>query len=246
MSLYWSALVVGFLGSFHCIGMCGPIVLAVPAQSFFSKLLYNLGRTITYASMGALLGFVGAGFSFVGWQQNLSILVGVLMLIIILFTKYKHFDLPMNGVFEKLWIYSKRLLTPLFKSKSMFSPLFIGLINGLLPCGLVYAALLAALAMGGVWESALYMALFGLGTAPLLIGVAVFGNWLTPKWRTRFNRTVPYFVGVLAILLILRGLNLGIPMISPKTDDDGKMQHDHKMSMSLDSPAISFLVPENP
>ena len=242
MSLYWSAVVVGFLGSFHCIGMCGPIVLAVPAHSLFAKLLYNLGRIITYATMGALLGFVGAGFSFIGWQQNLSIAVGVVMLIIVLFTKYKHFDLPMNGAFEKLWIYSKRQLSPLFKSKSVFAPLFIGLINGLLPCGLVYAALLAAVAMGGVWESALYMALFGLGTVPLLIGVAVFGNWLTPKWRTRFNRSVPYFVGVLAILLILRGLNLGIPMISPKTDDSGGMKHDHKMSMTIASFKLNQVV----
>lgn len=233
MNLYWSALVVGFLGSFHCIGMCGPIVLAVPAKSMLSKILYNLGRTITYAIMGAIIGFIGEGFSFIGWQQNLSIGVGVAMLIIVLFTKYKHFDLPMNGALEKLWIYSKSKFTPLFKSKSVFAPLFIGLINGLLPCGLVYAALFAAVSMGGIWESALYMALFGIGTAPMLVGVAVFGNLLAPRWRTRFNRSVPYFLGVIAVLLILRGLNLGIPMISPKTDDSGKMMHKHEMSIIL-------------
>jgi sulfite exporter TauE/SafE len=239
MSLYWSAIVVGFLGSFHCIGMCGPIVLAVPAQSFLSKIFYNLGRTLTYAIMGAVIGFIGEGFTFVGWQQNLSVGVGAAMLIIVLFTKYKHFDLPMSGALEKLWIYSKSRLTPLFKSKSLFAPLFIGLINGLLPCGLVYAALFAAVSMGGIWEGALYMALFGLGTAPMLIGVAVFGNLVTPQWRTRFNKSVPYFIGVIAILLILRGLNLGIPMVSPKTDDDGKMMHKHEMSVDYpEAPAL--------
>ena len=209
------------------MGMCGPIVLAVPGKSLLSKLSYNIGRAITYTLMGAIIGFVGEGFSMIGWQQVLSIAVGVAMLLIVLFTKYKHFDLPMNGVFEKLWIASKNKLAPLFKSKSVLAPFFIGLINGLLPCGLVYAALFAAVSMGGVIESALYMALFGLGTAPLLIVVSVFGNVLSPALRARFNKTVPYFLGLVAILLILRGLNLGIPLISPKMDSSGKMLHMH-------------------
>ena len=225
--MFWSAFVFGFLGSFHCVGMCGPIVLAVPAKSWYAKILYNLGRTITYALMGILVGLVGEGFYLVGWQQLLSVAVGAAMLLIVLFTKYKHFDLPMHGLFNKLFLYSKGKLAPLFKSKSAVAPFFIGLINGLLPCGLVYAALFAAMSMGGVIESASYMALFGLGTAPLLISVAVFGNILSPALRTRFNKSVPYFLGLVAILLILRGLNLGIPLISPKMDNPAKMKHMH-------------------
>jgi sulfite exporter TauE/SafE len=225
--MYWSAFVFGLIGSFHCVGMCGPIVLAVPGKSLLSKLSYNIGRAITYTIMGAIIGFVGEGFSLVGWQQVLSIAVGIAMLLIVVFTKYKHFDLPMNGVIEKMWIYSKSKLTPLFRSKSPLAPFFIGLINGLLPCGLVYAALFAAVSMGGIIESALYMALFGLGTAPLLIAVAVFGDLLSPALRIKFNKAVPYFLGVVAVLLILRGLNLGIPVISPNMDNSGKMQHMH-------------------
>ena len=225
--MYWSALVFGLLGSFHCVGMCGPIVLAVPGKSLLSKLSYNIGRAITYTIMGAIIGFVGEGFSLVGWQQTLSVGVGVAMLLIVIFTKYKHFDLPMNGVLEKMWIYSKSRLTPLFKSQSPTAPFFIGLINGLLPCGLVYAALFAAVSMGGIMESALYMALFGLGTAPLLIVISVFGNLISPAVRIKLNKSVPYFLGLVAILLILRGLNLGIPMISPKMDEKGKMNHMH-------------------
>lgn len=225
--MYWSAFLFGFLGSFHCVGMCGPIVLAVPGKSLLSKLSYNLGRAITYTMMGAVIGFIGEGFSLIGWQQFLSVAVGVAMLLIVLFTKYKHFDLPVSGTFEKLWILSKTKLAPLFKSQSPTAPFLIGLINGLLPCGLVYAALFAAVSMGGVPESALYMALFGFGTAPMLIVVAVFGNILSPTIRARFNKTVPYFLGLVAMLLILRGLNLGIPMISPKMDNSGKMNHMH-------------------
>lgn len=240
--MFWSAFVFGLLGSFHCVGMCGPIVLAVPGKSLLSKLSYNLGRVITYAIMGAIIGFVGEGFSLAGWQQGLSVAVGVAMLLIVIFTKYKHFDLPMRGVFEKLWILSKNKLAPLFKSQSPTAPFFIGLINGLLPCGLVYAALFAAVSMGGISESALYMTLFGLGTAPLLIVVSVFGNVLSPAIRTRFNKTVPYFLGVVAILLILRGLNLGIPLISPKMDKPGKMQHMHSLLLDISHKPVDDFV----
>lgn len=240
--MYWSAFVFGLLGSFHCAGMCGPIVLAVPGKSLLSKVSYNLGRAVTYSLMGAIIGFVGEGFSLIGWQQALSVAVGVAMLLIVLFTKYKHFDLPMSGVFEKLWILSKSKLAPLFKSKSAAAPFFIGLINGLLPCGLVYAALFAAVSMGGVSESAAYMALFGLGTAPLLILVSVFGNILSPVLRARFNKTVPYFLALVAILLILRGLNLGIPLISPKMDDSGKMQHMHSQMLDFSNKSLAITV----
>jgi uncharacterized protein len=229
--MYWSAFFFGLLGSFHCVGMCGPIALAVPGRTFAAKLIYNLGRTITYIIIGGIVGFVGEGFAFFGWQQMLSIGAGVAMLAIIIFTKYKHFDLPTSGVFDKLWVFLKQKLAPLFTSKSSWAPFFVGLVNGLLPCGLVYAALFTAISMGGVVESALYMALFGLGTMPLLLGVSVFGNLLSPVLRSNFNRAIPYFLGVVAILLILRGLNLGIPYVSPKMENSGKMKHLHSMNL---------------
>jgi sulfite exporter TauE/SafE len=223
--MYWSAFVFGLVGSFHCVGMCGPIVLAVPGKSIFSKLLYNLGRTVTYAIMGLIIGVIGEGFSLAGYQQTLSVIVGAAMLLIVIFTKYKHFDLPLSGAISKLWIFSKNRLTPLFKSESALAPFLIGLINGLLPCGLVYAAIFAAVAMGGMLESSLYMILFGLGTAPLLIALSVFGNFLTPAVRNKFNKAVPYMLAVVAVLIILRGLNLGIPYISPKMDGAGHGKH---------------------
>jgi sulfite exporter TauE/SafE len=234
--MLWSAFVFGFLGSFHCVGMCGPIVLAVPGQSLIAKVLYNIGRAITYAVMGLLIGIIGQGFSLAGYQQTLSIIVGAAMLLIVVFTKYKHFDLPLSGAISKLWIFSKNKLTPLFKSESLGAPFLIGLINGLLPCGLVYAALFAAVAMGGMLESSLYMFVFGLGTTPLLIALAVFGNFLSPAIRARFNKVVPYFLALVAVLIILRGLNLGIPYVSPKMDGDKNMHH--KMHSSLADPTI--------
>ncbi|MCB0496618.1 MAG: sulfite exporter TauE/SafE family protein [Cyclobacteriaceae bacterium] len=227
--MLWSAFLMGFLGSFHCIGMCGPIVLALPGKSVAYKVLYNLGRTITYTLMGIVVGMVGQGFSMVGWQQWLSIGVGALMLIIILFTKYKHFDLPMSGAINALYQKVKSALGPLLRSESSLAPLLIGILNGLLPCGLVYAALFAALSMGGVSASAYYMALFGLGTIPIMLGLGLFSTIITPAVRTKLNRAVPYFLAVVAILLILRGMNLGIPLVSPKMDGSGHMHMNHKM-----------------
>ena len=226
-----SAFLMGFLGSFHCIGMCGPIVLALPGQGMLYKVTYNVGRTITYTLLGGLIGLVGEGFAVVGMQQSLSIGVGVFMLVIIVFTKYKHFDLPTRGFINKLYLSVKRGLGPLLKSKSIFSPVLIGVLNGLLPCGLVYAAMFAALSMGSVVNSASYMLFFGLGTIPIMLGLGIFSGFITPVLRTKLNKVVPYFLALVAIILILRGMNLGIPYISPKLDSTGhmEMKHDHPM-----------------
>ena len=145
----------------------------------------------------------------------------------------------MSGFMGKIWSFSKRKLASLFKSKSITTPFFIGLLNGLLPCGLVYAALFAAVSMGGSIESAIYMGFFGIGTAPLLIVLAVFGNIVSPAIRNKFNKVVPYFLVIVAVLIILRGLNLGIPFISPKMEDSGKMQHLHS---KFESPYLENLL----
>ncbi len=227
--MLWSAFLMGFLGSFHCIGMCGPIVLALPGKGFQYKLLYNIGRTITYILLGIAVGLIGQGAAFAGLQQSLSVAVGVVMLIIVLFTKYKHFDLPINGVLSKMYAGVKSKLSPLFKNKSFFAPLFIGTLNGILPCGLVYAALFTALSMGSLVGGANYMLFFGLGTIPMMLGLGVFSGFITPSLRTNLNKMVPYFLALVAILLILRGLNLGIPYISPKIDGSGEMHMHHTM-----------------
>ncbi len=225
--MYWSAFLFGFLGSFHCVGMCGPIVLSVPGRAWWQRLLYNLGRTVTYAALGAAVGVVGQGFSLAGWQQALSILVGSAMLVIILFTRYRSFDLPLSGPLQRLWIFAKNKLAAILQSKHGGAPFVIGLVNGLLPCGLVYAALFAALATGGVLSAMGYMTVFGLGTTPMLLIVAAFGQRLSPAVRHRFNKLVPWLLAVVAVLLILRGLNLGIPYISPNLDQPGHMHHAH-------------------
>jgi uncharacterized protein len=110
----------------------------------------------------------------------------------------------------------------LFLRKNYGSLYFIGLLNGLLPCGLVYMAAALAIATADIRSSIFFMAFFGLGTLPMMWGVAFFGNYVSIGIRKRIRKAYPYLMTLLACLLILRGLGLGIPFVSPKGDMEKK------------------------
>jgi uncharacterized protein len=215
---------IGALGSFHCIGMCGPIALALPVHgvsrwhSTSSVLLYNIGRALTYASMGLIFGWLGGSFSIFGLQQWLSVVAGAAILFLLFFN---HFSLIQNtpfGGFNRL--VKEALGSFLRREKTPASYLAIGLLNGWLPCGLVYVAIASALAAGSPLKGALLMFAFGIGTLPVMAALMVFGKFISLKVRSGINKAVPFFIGAMAVLLILRGLNLGIPYISPSYNSD--------------------------
>ncbi len=216
-----SGFVLGILGSFHCVGMCGPLALALPHagttrwQMAGGALLYNVGRAVTYAGMGMIMGALGATVRLAGYQQGLSIATGAVLLTAVLLPgriKNRLFSAsPMSGGY--VWIQNSFRR---FLSVRSFSSLFtIGLINGLLPCGLVYMALAGAAVTSNVWYGAVYMMLFGLGTLPMMLAVTISGHLMKISWRQKLLRLVPVGVVVVSVLLILRGLSLGIPYISP-------------------------------
>lgn len=219
-----TGLSIGALGSFHCIGMCGPIALSLPVhsgtgiQKTFSILFYNTGRALTYAIMGLVFGLLGSSLNVFGFQQWLSIIAGSLILLLLIFSTFnpgsKIAGSRFNGVIkEKLGHY-------LTAEKSTFSYLIIGLLNGWLPCGLVYVAIAASFALENAWESALLMFAFGLGTLPVMTSLMLFGKFISQRTRGIINKLVPYVIGLMAILLILRGLNLGIPYLSPSYNEE--------------------------
>ncbi len=223
----FSGFIIGFLGSLHCIGMCGPIVLALPSGSLrdknyiFGKIIYNSGRVVTYSLLGLLFGFIGKGFALWGIQRWVSIILGTLILIyIFLPVKFKKSILNIS-VFANATNYFKKLFGKIIQKKSRSSHFLIGLINGLLPCGFVYMGIFASLALGDALKGMLFMMLFGLGTMPAMLGVSFAANIISQKLKQRINRLIPIFAIVLAIIFIFRGLNLGIPYLSPKM----KMQH---------------------
>jgi len=218
----YAAFLVGLVGSLHCIGMCGPIAIALPVPdssnlSFFTgRILYNLGRVVTYAFLGAVLGLVGSKIALAGAQQIVSIVLGVVIIIAVLLPqKYKNY-FAQHPVIQKLSHPLKSNIGVLF-SKGTFSAMFlIGILNGFLPCGLVYVALAGAIASGNAISGAAVMILFGLGTVPAMFAASVFGKFINIGIRTKIRKAVPVLAIILGVIFILRGMNLGIPMLSPK------------------------------
>lgn len=219
-----AALSLGLLGSFHCVGMCGPIALALPVQhlnpikKFLSVLLYNLGRAFTYALFGLLFGLLGQGLFMGGFQQLVSVVLGSLILLSVLYSYFFHKGLFQWHALNTFVLRLKSGFGALFKQRSAGAMFLIGLLNGLLPCGLVYVAIAGAIAGGHYAYGAAFMFLFGLGTLPMMLSLSLFGQFLQVKYRNLVRRSVPVFVSLMAVLMILRGLNLGIPYISPKIE----------------------------
>lgn len=218
--MFLSAIIFGLLGSFHCVGMCGPIAFMLPidrtnkVKGFFQILSYHLGRLFTYSLIGLLFGLLGKSFYLFGFQQQISIVVGVLMILFILFPK----------IFKKVNI-SKTISNVIFKVKNTLGKelknkrndtfFTIGFLNGFLPCGLVYMAIFGALATTNSFSGSFYMFLFGLGTIPLMTSVVYLGNFTKGTFRKKIQQAIPVFVVCIGVLFILRGLGLGIPYISP-------------------------------
>jgi uncharacterized protein len=219
-SLLFAALISGLIGSFHCLGMCGPIVLMLPRPAasrgayVMNRLYYNLGRIVTYSILGAICGLLGHLVVLAGFQQTLSIAAGIAILLgIFLPSRIARQVSPsiMTNISDKIRTLWGRLLN----SHSVGSLFLIGLLNGLLPCGLLYVALAAATTTGSILRGVIYMALFGLGTVPMLLILSLFGRLMPSGMRKMALRLLPIGAVLIALLLILRGLSLGIPYISP-------------------------------
>jgi uncharacterized protein len=217
-----AAFFVGLVGSLHCIGMCGPIAIALPVPdsnnlSFFTgRILYNLGRVFTYSFLGAILGLLGGRIALAGAQQVVSIILGVVVIVAVLLPqKYKNY-FAQHPAIQQLAQPLKSNIGMLFK-KGTFSAMFlIGILNGFLPCGLVYVALAGAIASGDAISGAAVMILFGLGTVPAMFAASVFGKFINIGIRTKIRKAVPVLAILLGVIFILRGMNLGIKYISPK------------------------------
>lgn len=217
-----SAFAIGLFGSLHCIGMCGPIAIALPVPnssniSFVTgRLLYNIGRVLTYSFLGSIFGLLGSRFVIAGFQQGISITLGVIILIVVLMpSKYK-VKVTQHPLILKLSAPLKESIGTLFKKGTFSSMFLIGILNGFLPCGLVYVALAGAIASGDAISGAAVMVLFGLGTIPAMFAATVFGKFINLSLRRKLNKLIPAFAIVLALIFILRGMALGIPYLSPK------------------------------
>lgn len=216
-----SAFILGLLGSFHCVGMCGPIAFMLPVDrsSAYKKIsqitIYHIGRLMAYSIIGLIFGLIGKSFYLFGFQQQLSIAIGVIMIVLVLIPQHKLNNYTISKPIYRIISKIKSALGNALKKKTADTFLTIGFLNGFLPCGLVYMAVFAAIASGNAFNGSIYMAVFGLGTIPLMTTAIYFSQFLKGGIRQKIQRAIPIFVVIIGLLFILRGLGLGIPYLSP-------------------------------
>lgn len=215
-----SAFALGLFSSFHCVGMCGAIAFSLPvkhlgqAKKIAGVVLYNLGRITTYSTIGLLFGLMGRQLYIAGLQQWFSIIAGIIIILAVLQYIFKKPLMHLPG-FNKIQLLIQSLIGRFLRARNISELFLLGMANGLLPCGLVYFAVMGAVATGSTLNAVLFMALFGLGTLPAMFLFGYFGMSINVAVRNRMKQAVPYFLTVMGMLLILRGLGLGIPYISP-------------------------------
>ncbi|MGE5402951.1 MAG: sulfite exporter TauE/SafE family protein [Ignavibacteriales bacterium] len=214
----WAAFLIGLAGSVHCAGMCGPLAIALPGTGgsrislVTSRILYNLGRIISYALIGVVFGLLGSGFAVYGFQRYLSVALGVIILLNVL--------LPHKSILNRMPAFDsytaklRQAISLVINKDTVYSWTLLGMLNGLLPCGLVYVAIAGAAASADIFSGMSFMVLFGLGTLPLMLSISIIGKYINTNLR-KMNRLVPVLAAVLAIIFIIRGMNLGIPYLSP-------------------------------
>ncbi|MEQ8364141.1 MAG: sulfite exporter TauE/SafE family protein [Cyclobacteriaceae bacterium] len=168
---------MGLAGGLHCVGMCGPLVLAATAKNPFvgSKLIYNLGRVLTYGMLGILAGAVGG---FIQPFQNVFAYVLGGLFLLMGFGAISGVHIPlMSSIIHRVTNWLKITFGNFLKGKKNI--FFLGMLNGLLPCGLTYLALTYCFTLDSFAEGFLFMIIFGAGTIPVMVGLLwLLGNVL--------------------------------------------------------------------
>ena len=219
----WTAFLLGLVGSLHCTGMCGPLALALPAAGettpgyVLGRVAYNMGRIVTYCLLGIVFGLAGWTFMLAGLQRWTSIGLGVALLLGLFASRKLVLSLPVTFTVNQL----KSRMSVLLRRRSFAALAVLGLLNGLLPCGLVYVACAGAAATGGTLAGAWYMTAFGAGTVPMMLAISLSGKLVPTSLRLKLVKTIPVCVFLLGTLLILRGMSLGVPYLSPDMSGSG-------------------------
>jgi len=152
-----------------------------------------------------------------GLQRWTSIVLGVALLLGLFASRKLALSHPVTSAVDQL----KSRMSVLLRRRSFAALAALGLLNGLVPCGLVYVACAGAAATGGTLAGAWYMTAFGAGTVPMMLAISLSGKLVPASLRLKLVKTIPVCVFLLATLLILRGLSLGIPYLSPDLSGSG-------------------------
>lgn len=217
--MYSIAFTLGFFSSLHCVGMCGPLALAAQGQgnkngarAWINSLLYNGGRITSYMLLGVFFGIFGTLLAMTGFQKGVSITAGVFLLLLFFFNVQPDQWLGTSSPFRKIftWVQQKFLIWS--GQKEYVSRYVLGILNGFLPCGMVYIALAGAISLQHIWGGMGFMLFFGLGTLPALVAVMLAGRWMKGKWRLGLSKIYPVVSLILGLYLIYRGIFSTTPL----------------------------------
>ncbi len=232
-TIFLSGILLGLAGSAHCLGMCGPLSWALPIQHVDRSIqirwltLYQFGRILSYGILGLLAGTIGTVIDVAGFQQFFSIALGAAILFFgmaVLSPKWTHTFPPMRRLQEQVQQSVQRIWKKPMNGGRMF---LLGSLNGWLPCGMVYVALVSAMTMKTTWGGGFFLISFGMGTIPAMMLASLGGWWIGKEIRLQMRRVVPVVVGVVGLILILRGLGLDLPYLSPSFNQNEKGEAVH-------------------
>lgn len=217
MSAIFLAFSIGFFGSLHCLGMCGPLALGIhglvnPDNRIRHVLIYNGGRIISYAFLGLIFGLLGEFVVMYQMQKWVTIGLGIFLILLFFFSvSIEHVLLKMNW-YARLYNKVSKRLGQIIQRYGVKSTFFTGMFNGILPCGLVYLALLGSFSMGNLLSGSVFMVAFGLGTAPAMIGIVLGYSFLPKSFQSKLRRVLVYMQLVVGVILLMRGINIGLPL----------------------------------
>jgi uncharacterized protein len=216
--MLWTAIILGFAGSFHCMGMCSPLAMAVANLSpnvIVNRVFYNGGRIFTYALLGGVVASIGLGFPLMRYQNLLSILLGIL-LVVIGFTGNSFIKVTViTKTLGRASLFVKKLFSKFIQTKSYASTFILGSLNGLLPCGLSFLALTYCLTLAGPSDGFIFMIAFGIGTVPAMVGFTSIFYWIIDRFKFKINQLTTGMLIVSGLLLIGRVFLVHAPHVNP-------------------------------
>jgi sulfite exporter TauE/SafE len=214
MTAFLTGLALGVVGSAHCAGMCGPLVLTIAGGLGRSStgarlqhaLSYHGGRVIVYLVLGLSAGLLGETLSFLGLGRALAVLAGIVLLLAAAGSAAPDWLRRLGSGPAALATRTCATLGRWSRAHPVAGPVLSGAANGLLPCGLVYSAMLTAAALGSAASAVALMAGFGLGTVPALVALSLAAAAPAFGIRTRLRRLTPVLLAITAAILLARGL----------------------------------------
>lgn len=217
--MYWIAFTLGFFGSLHCLGMCGPLIIATHSVRklagvglIFSTLTYNLGRTLGYIILGLAAGILGSVVALAGAQKGFSVAIGVMLIAAGIFSVNPDNLIGKIPVFSRFITHINQKLSEYLRKTSRVPAWIVGLVNGFLPCGLVYIGIAGAASLNNIWGSAGFMLFFGLGTMPAMTAAAMLHGNLPQRFKSLFRNLYPAVTLLLGIYMVYRGLMSRLPL----------------------------------